>query len=86
MSAELGYAWELQVSPEVWEGLGTVASLTDSFQAGNHTLRVIVTGEMDNAVGNTLSEVIKDTTPPEIDLVGSSVIDIEVGTPYVEPG
>ena len=86
MFAELGYAWELQVSPEVWEGVGTVASLTDSFQAGNHTLRVIVTGEMDNAVGNTLSEVIKDTTPPEIDLVGSSVIDIEVATTYVEPG
>ena len=41
---------------------------------------------MDNAVGDTLSVVIKDTTPPERDLVGSSVIDIEVGTPYVEPG
>jgi len=86
VDTELTYSWEIQVSPAVWEGIATTASMTDSFQLGEHTVRVIITDDFGNAAGDTISIVIEDTTPPELTLEGDAVINLELGTAFAEPG
>jgi hypothetical protein len=86
VDTELAYKWEIQMGPAVWQEIGTSADISNEFQLGQHTVRVLVTDDSGNAVGDTLSVVVEDTTPPVIILIGLDVINIEIGSAFVDPG